>query len=96
MGKKWIRKDGIPSLIQTIIEVLKYITTGALPPSCDKGKNFIMDPKIVSQSELIGDARLKFRAFNGRPVLAKRRTLLAVTTKGAKFESIEQTLKTKD
>jgi len=55
-----------------------------------------MDPKIVSQSELIGDARLKFRAFNGRPVLAKRRTLLAVTTKGAKFESIEQTLKTKD
>jgi DNA repair protein RAD50 len=81
---------------ETIIEVLKYITTGALPPSCDKGKNFVMEPKLLSQAELIADARLKFRAFNGRPVLARRKALLTQSNKGAKFESIEQTLKTKD
>lgn len=51
---------------------------------------------MINQSEIVGDARLKFRAFNDKLVLAKRRTLLAVTTKGGKFESIEQTLKTKD
>jgi hypothetical protein len=65
--------------------VLKYITTGALPPSCDKGKNFLMDPKLINESEMAAETRLKFKAYNGRPVLAKRRALLSVTTKGAKF-----------
>lgn len=65
--------------------MLKFITTGALPPSCDKGKNFVMDPKMMGGSELVGDTRLKFKAYNGRPVLAKRRALLSVTDKGSKF-----------
>ncbi len=76
--------------------MLKYITTGSLPPSSDKGRNFIIEPKMTGHSEVIGDTRLKFKAFNGRPVLAKRRAMLSQTTKGSKFESIEQTLKTKD
>lgn len=44
----------------------------------------------------MGEVRLKFRAFNDRPVLATRRALLTINQKGAKFESIEQILKTKD
>ena len=35
--------------IQTIIECLKYITTGALPPNSDKGKSFIMDTKVAGK-----------------------------------------------
>lgn len=85
MGKEWFWKDSTCASMQTIIEVLKYITTGALPPCCDKGKNFIMDPQLLGQSELVGDARLKFATFNGRPVLAKRRTMLSITSRGPKI-----------
>jgi cytidylate kinase len=82
--------------MQTIIEVLKYITTGTLPPSCEKGKNFIMEPRLMGETELVAEARLKFRAFNDRPVLATRRSLLSISHKGQKFESLEQILKTRD
>ena len=32
--------------VQTIIECLKYITTGALPPGARSGQSFIHDPKV--------------------------------------------------
>lgn len=32
----------------TIIEALKYATTGEFPPSSDKGKSFIHDPNLAS------------------------------------------------
>lgn len=31
---------------QTIIECLKYATTGELPPNSDRGKSFIHDPNV--------------------------------------------------
>jgi hypothetical protein len=55
-----------------------------------------MDPKIAGTSEVNADVRLKFKAINGKPVLAKRRATLLLTNKSLKFESIEQLLKTKD
>ena len=55
-----------------------------------------MDPNIAGNSEIVADARLKFKAFNGRPVIAKRSALVSHTNKGVKFESKEQALKTKD
>lgn len=30
----------------TIIECLKYITTGQLPPDCARGQSFVRDPKV--------------------------------------------------
>lgn len=36
-------------LSKTIIECLKYITTGVLPPNSDKGKSFIMDNKVAGR-----------------------------------------------
>ena len=33
-------------LFQTIIECLKYMTTGLMPPGCSKGGAFIHDPKV--------------------------------------------------
>jgi len=32
----------------TIIEALKYATTGEFPPSSDKGKSFIHDPMLAT------------------------------------------------
>lgn len=50
LGQKRLRQNSKRTIMQTIIEVLKYITTGALPPSSDKGKNFVMDPKMIGQT----------------------------------------------
>lgn len=48
-GKNGSGKTVILFFIQTIIECLKYITTGALPPNSDKGKSFIMDTKVAGK-----------------------------------------------
>ena len=37
-----------PTPFQTIIECLKYITTGSLPPNARTGNAFIHDPKVCS------------------------------------------------
>lgn len=55
-----------------------------------------MDPKIAGVAEVTADIRLKFKTFNNRLVLAKKRAILSNTTKGVKFESLEQILKTRD
>lgn len=84
-GKNGSGKTVLTLLSKTIIEVLKYITTGALPPAGGAGKNFIMEPRIMGKTEIMAEARLRFKAFNDRPVLATRRSLLTINNKGAKF-----------
>ncbi|KAI9477255.1 hypothetical protein BX667DRAFT_486686 [Coemansia mojavensis] len=44
----------------TIIESLKYITTGELPPN-SKGGAFIHDPKLLGENEVKAQVKLKFR-----------------------------------
>ena len=36
-------------LMQTIIESLKYATTGEMPAGTGKGQNFIHDPKLTTK-----------------------------------------------
>lgn len=69
---------------------------GILPPSCERGKNFLIDPRIVGASEVNGEIRLRFRSYTGRAVMAVKRSLFSMTNRGNKFESTEQILKTKD
>src|ERR1700678_1644291 len=44
----------------TIIECLKYATTGDLPPN-SKGGAFIHDPKMANEREVKAQIKLKFR-----------------------------------
>ncbi|KAI1106188.1 hypothetical protein F4804DRAFT_301841 [Jackrogersella minutella] len=43
----------------TIIECLKYVTTGELPPN-SKGGAFIHDPKLCGEREVLAQVKLKF------------------------------------
>lgn len=45
----------------TIIECLKYATTGALPPGASSGQSFVHDPKIAGTPEVKGQIKLKFK-----------------------------------
>ncbi|KAF7792625.1 hypothetical protein EIP86_003722 [Pleurotus ostreatoroseus] len=62
----------------TIIECLKYATTGDQPPNT-RGGAFVHDPKIANDKEVKAQVKLRFRAANGQRMLAVRN--LSVTTK---------------
>jgi DNA repair protein RAD50 len=64
--------------VQTIIECLKYATTGDQPPNT-KGGAFIHDPKMANEKEVKAQVKLRFNAANGRKMLAVRN--LSVTLK---------------
>ena len=46
--------------LQTIIECLKYITTGDYPPN-SKGGAFVYDPDIARECEVKGKVKLTFK-----------------------------------
>ncbi len=53
-----------------MIDSLKSIVTGILPPNSNGGKTFIMDPKLTGKPEVKAQIRLKFQAINGKMVMA--------------------------
>ncbi|KAJ1770920.1 DNA repair protein rad50 [Coemansia sp. RSA 1813] len=59
----------------TIIESLKYITTGELPPN-SKGGAFIHDPKLVGESEVKAQVKLRFYNVSQRSMTCVRSMLL--------------------
>jgi DNA repair protein RAD50 len=62
----------------TIIECLKYATTGDQPPNT-RGGAFIHDPKMANEKEVKAQVKLRFVAANGTRMLAVRN--LSVTQK---------------
>ena len=55
----------------TIIECLKYATTGDLPPN-SKGGAFVHDPKLVYKSEVRAQVKLAFSNANGKSMICTR------------------------
>lgn len=44
----------------TIIECLKYVTTGDTPPGTGKGQQFVHDPKMAREAAVKGQVKLQF------------------------------------
>lgn len=61
----------------TIIECLKYATTGILPPN-SKGGAFIHDPKLAGEREVLAQVKLSFKAATGAKMVATRSLQLTV------------------
>ncbi|CAG7990071.1 unnamed protein product [Penicillium salamii] len=61
----------------TIIECLKYATTGDLPPN-SKGGAFIHDPKLCGEKEVLAQVKLSFKATSGAKMVATRSLQLTV------------------
>ncbi|KAI9789941.1 MAG: DNA repair protein rad50, partial [Peltula sp. TS41687] len=61
----------------TIIECLKYATTGDLPPN-SKGGAFIHDPKLCGEKEVLAQVKLSFRGTSGAKMVATRSLQLTV------------------
>jgi DNA repair protein RAD50 len=76
----------------TIIECLKYATTGDQPPGT-RGGAFIHDPKMANEKEVKAQVRLRFFAANGQRMIVTRN--LSVTMKktaGMTMKTLENIL----
>lgn len=56
----------------TIIEALRTMTSGSLPPHTQGGKSFVHDPRISDQAETKASIKLKFDTIKGTSVFAFR------------------------
>ena len=76
----------------TIIECLKYATTGDQPPNT-RGGAFVHDPKMANEKEVKAQVKLRFHAANGNRMLAVRNLSVTVKkTAGLTMKTLESIL----
>ncbi|GAB7354017.1 hypothetical protein MBLNU459_g4606t1 [Dothideomycetes sp. NU459] len=75
----------------TIIECLKYITTGDQPPN-SKGGAFIHDPKLCGEKEVLAQVKLSFKATNGSKMVATRSLQLTVKKTARSLKTLDCSL----
>lgn len=76
----------------TIIECLKYATTGDQPPNT-RGGAFVHDPKMANEKEVKAQVKLRFNAANGTKMLAVRNlSVTAKKTTGLTMKTLESIL----
>ncbi|KAI9682225.1 MAG: DNA repair protein rad50 [Caeruleum heppii] len=81
----------------TIIECLKYATTGDLPPNSKSGGAFIHDPKLCGEKEVLAQVKLSFVGTGGAQLVATRNLQLTVKKATRQQKTLEgQLLMRKD
>lgn len=75
----------------TIIECLKYATTGDLPPN-SKGGAFVNDPSLTGRTNITGQVKLAFRNANGKSMITTR--TIQLSRKKGRNGAITNTFKT--
>ncbi|KAJ4357220.1 DNA repair protein rad50 [Didymosphaeria variabile] len=76
----------------TIIECLKYATTGELPPNSKTGGAFIHDPRLLAESETMAQVKLSFRSTSGVPMVVSRKMQLIVRKNTRSQKTLEGSL----
>lgn len=80
----------------TIIECLKYATTGDQPPNT-RGGAFLHDPKIANEKEVKAQVKLRFNAANGqRMLVARNMSVTSTSKKTMTFKTLEAILSVAD
>lgn len=72
----------------TIIECLKYATTGDLPPN-SKGGAFVHDPKITGEKDVRAQVKLAFTSANSLNMIVTRNIQLLTKKTNATFKTLE-------
>ncbi|KAJ4349088.1 DNA repair protein rad50 [Ascochyta clinopodiicola] len=76
----------------TIIESLRYATTGDLPPNSKTGGAFIHDPKLRNEKELLAQVKLSFRSTSGVRMVATRNLQVTVKKNARSQKTLEGSL----
>uniref|UniRef100_A0A674JK32 RAD50 double strand break repair protein n=1 Tax=Terrapene triunguis TaxID=2587831 RepID=A0A674JK32_9SAUR len=72
----------------TIIECLKYISTGDFPPGT-KGHSFVHDPKVANETDVRAQIRLQFRDVTGELIAVQRSMVCTQKGKKTEFKTLE-------
>ena len=73
----------------TIIECLKYMTTGEMPPNAKTNAAFIHDPKIAMEREVKAQVRLQFKDVRQQSVVATRSITATQLKKNVQMKTLE-------
>ncbi|KAE8854763.1 hypothetical protein PTNB73_10412 [Pyrenophora teres f. teres] len=76
----------------TIIESLKYATTGDLPAQSKTGGAFIHDPKLRNEKELLAQVKLSFRSTSGVRMVVTRNLQVTVKKNTKSQKTLEGSL----
>jgi DNA repair protein RAD50 len=73
----------------TIIECLKYATTGMQPPNTNKGGAFVHDPKLCGENEVMAQVKLSFKSSSGAKMVVTRSLQLTVKKATRSLKTLE-------
>ncbi|KAG9296018.1 hypothetical protein G9A89_011870 [Geosiphon pyriformis] len=76
----------------SIIEALKYATTGELPPNAKVGGAFVYDPKIKGEPNVKAQVQLLFRGVDGNEFICSRSLQVKQTAGKLSLSTIETLL----
>ncbi|KAJ9057832.1 DNA repair protein rad50 [Entomophthora muscae] len=79
----------------TIIEALKYATTGDMPPNT-KGGAFIHDPRVLGRNEVTSEVRLRFFNVNGLAMEAQRSAQVLQKKTTSTFKTLQSIIQSID
>ncbi|KAL7302008.1 hypothetical protein TKK_0005245 [Trichogramma kaykai] len=78
----------------TIIEALKYVTSGEYPPDSERGKAFVHEPKLTSTHSVRGQVKAKIIDKHGNEIIVVRTCQVSRIKSGTlKFQALDNTLK---
>ncbi|KAF9159995.1 DNA repair protein rad50 [Actinomortierella ambigua] len=76
----------------TIIEALRYATTGEWPPNSKNGASFVNDPKMSGSPSVKAQVKLQFQNVNQREMIVTRSVSVSTTKKGQSLKTLETVL----
>lgn len=78
----------------TIIECLKYVTTGEMPPNSKIGGAFVHDPKLCGEKEVLAQVKVSFKSVKGPRMVCTRNLQLTVKKNARSLKTLEGSLET--
>ncbi|XP_033743546.1 DNA repair protein RAD50-like [Pecten maximus] len=79
----------------TVIECLKYMTTGVMPPG-SKGGAFVHDPKVAHEREVKGQIRLQVKDVARQTVIVQRSLQVTQKLKNITMRTLEGVITRRD
>ncbi|XP_001600265.2 DNA repair protein RAD50 [Nasonia vitripennis] len=77
----------------TIIEALKFVTSGEYPPDSDRGKSFVHEPKLTLNHTVRGQVKAKILDKSGQELVIIRTMQVSRQKTGAlKFQALDNTI----
>lgn len=76
----------------TLIESLKYVCTGEMPPGSGRGQSFVHDPNMAGDISVKAQVKLKFCNVRGQRMVAQRVIEASQKTKQLSVKTLDSTL----